>query len=302
MTHTLWVANSVQSKGMDPTFKTIADLFAVPILPDEPPLAIERRKKDGRNEEESRQLGRQSLTDGDFETAIRHFTNAVEQAGDHSTQARIDLAGAYEYGDQYPQAFRQFERALKEGEVAEPHVGAADLLKKYGRFRDSVERILKAIEVEPKNPFFHIKLSELYREMGEPNLALSAARQAVLCKPDEAFYYYWIGDLLTHLKRFDEALDSLRAAIELSPGDDFLYLRAAVAFWKAKRPVEAIKSVRLASDLDPDKHLYHGLLGILLEESKQMDEARLESARASKMDRYDHDLLGRLMDEMGIEV
>ncbi len=34
----------------------------------------------------------------------------------------------------------------------------------------------------------------------------------------------------------------------------------------------------------------------------QMEEARLESDRAKKMDRYDHDLLGRLMDEMQIEL
>jgi tetratricopeptide (TPR) repeat protein len=99
----------------------------------------------------------------------------------------------------------------------------------------------------------------------------------------------------------DDALESLRAAIELSPGDDFLYLRAAVAFWGAGRHVEAIKSVRLASDLDPSKNLYHGLLGILLEESGQMEEAQQESERAKKMDRYDHDLLSRLMDELGIE-
>ncbi len=286
---------------MDPTFKTIADLFAVPVVEDEDEMEPERRKREGSNAEESRNLGQQCLTDGDFDDAIRHFKRAVEQSGENSTQARIDLAGAYEYSDQEPQALRQFETALKEGGEAEPHVGVSDLLKRYGRYRDSVERLNKALEAEPFNSFYHIKLSELFQEMGEPTRALAAAQKAVACKPDEPFYHYWAGDILTQMHRFEEALDAIRAAIDLSPGDDFLYLRAAVAFWGANRPVEAIKSVRLASDLDPDKHLYHGLLGILLEESKQMDEARLESDRASKMDRYDHDMLGRLMDEMQIE-
>jgi Flp pilus assembly protein TadD len=74
-----------------------------------------------------------------------------------------------------------------------------------------------------------------------------------------------------------------------------------VAFWRANRHPEAIKAVRLAGELDPSKHLYHGLLGILLDEDGQMEEAALESDRAEKMDRYDHDMLGRLLDEMKIE-
>ena len=47
--------------------------------------------------------------------------------------------------------------------------------------------------------------------------------------------------------------------------------------------------------------MYHGLIGILLDEMDQLDESKLESDRAAKMDRYDHDMLGRLLDEMLIE-
>ena len=74
-----------------------------------------------------------------------------------------------------------------------------------------------------------------------------------------------------------------------------------VAFWRAGRRTEAIKAIRLASELDPEKHLYHGLLGILLDENGQAEEAALESGRAEKMDRYDHDMLSRLLDEMKID-
>jgi tetratricopeptide (TPR) repeat protein len=104
------------------------------------------------------------------------------------------------------------------------------------------------------------------------------------------------------MERYDEALEYLRAAIELSPGDDYLYLRATVAFWCAERRVESIKALRLASELDPEKHLYHGLLGILLEETGQIEEAALESGRAQKMDRYDEDTMSRLLSEMKIEL
>jgi len=286
---------------MEPTYRTIADLFSV-VQPEKLEIEDSPRSKTGSTAEESDALGRQSLGDGDFETAIKHFRRAVEQRDANDITSRIDLAGAYDYSDQYPQALRQYEKALRlNTEATEPKLGISDLYKRYGRFREAIAQLEDAIAKEPANPHYHLKLAQTLHDAGEKKRALAAAEKAVLAKPDEAFYHYWIGDLLIEMGQYEDALESLRAAIELSPGDDHLYIRAAVAFWRDGRKAEAVKSVRLASDLDPAKHLYHGLLGILLEESNLADEAQQESDRAAKMDRYDHDLLGRLMDEMGIE-
>lgn len=286
---------------MEPNFNTIADLFAVPV-PEDLEILETKLVKDGKDAEESDMLGRQALGEGDVEEALRHFRRAVEQRSAEDIRSRVDLAGAYAYADQAPQALRQYEKALRlNRDAAEPTVGIADLYKKYGRFRDAIERLQEAVDKEPLNPHLHIKLAETLRDSGERRRALEVAQRAILIKPDESFYHFWIGDLLIEMKEWSSALESLRAAIELSPGDDYLFLRAAVAFWRDDRQAEAVKSVRLASDLDPAKHVYHGLLGVLLEEMGQTVEAKLESDRAAKMDRYDHDTLGRLLDEMGIE-
>lgn len=285
---------------MEPSFRVIADLFKVP-TGEQLDIRTERRRKAGRDADESDELGRQSLLDGDYEAAIKHFRAAVAQRADGDIKSMINLAGAYEYSDQAPQALREYEKALRAKDDAEPHVGKADLYRRYGRFRDSIVELEEAIAREPGNPYYHMKLAMAFREAGEPSKAYGIAQRAIVIQPDESFYHYWIGDLLIHLKRFEEALDSMRAAIELSPGDDFLYLRASVAFWRADRKPEAVKAIRLASDLDPEKHLYHGLLGILLQEMGLDEEAALESDRAAKMDRYDHDQLSRLLDELDIE-
>ena len=286
---------------MEPTFKVIADLFQV-AQPTDLEIQENGGKRHGDTAEESSILGKQALSQGDVTTAIRHFKEALHKAGPDDVALRIDLGGAYEYGDDYPQALRQYEKALRtKDELTEPIVGAADLYRRYGRFKDSILKLEEAIQKEPENPHLRFKLAQTLRDARERTRALASAQQAVRLVPDSAFYHYWIGDLLIEMERFDEALDSLRAAIEISPGDDFLYLRAAVAFWRAGRRPEALKSVRLASDLDPEKHMYHGLIGILLDEMDQLDESKLESDRAAKMDRYDHDMLGRLLDEMLIE-
>jgi tetratricopeptide (TPR) repeat protein len=284
---------------MEPSFKIIADLFAVPDA--EVEIDETTPKVLGETADESDQLGRQNLNDGNFQTAIDHFRRAVEQRSSNDITSRIDLAGAYDYADDYPQALRQYEKALKaEAEAAEPHAGISDLYRRYGRFQDSVDQLRVAIEKEPENPYYHIKLAETLREAGFPRRALAAAQGAVLAKPDEPHYHLFSADLLVELKRYNEALDSYRAAIELSPGDDYLYLRATVAFWRAGRPIEAIKSIELASELDPSKALYHGIARELLLRNGRAEDAHLEDAKAEKMDRYDEDKLSRLLTEMGI--
>ncbi len=285
---------------MEPSFRTIANLFQVPD-PGDVDVGSTPRKKHGDTADESDDLGRQSLGEGNYEAAIRHFREAVAKREPGDVTSMILLAGALDYSDQMPQALRQYERALRaRADVAEPHLGLSDVYRRYGRFRESVQRLEEAVRLEPGNAFHHIKLAETLREMGERKRALTAAIGAVAAQPDEPFYHYWVGDLLIEMGRHEEALDSLRAAIELSPGDDFLYLRAAVAFWRVDRRVEAIKAVRLAGDLDPGKDFIHGLLEALLKADGQLEEAVLEAARATKMDRFDRDMLDRTLVEMGI--
>lgn len=286
---------------MEPNFKTIADLFAV-AQPTEEEAAENPRKKHGETAEESEALGGMFLGENNVAEAVRHFKEAVAQRPEDDISSMVNLAGALDYGDQTPQAMRQYLLALRrQKDAAEPRVGLSDAYRRYGRFSDAVREMELAIEREPHNPYFRIKLAETLRDAGFPKRAVEAAQSAIVEKPDEAFYHYWLGDQLVAMGEDEDALASLRAAIELSPGDDHLFLRAAVPFWRLGRRAEAVKSVRLASDLDPAKHLYHGLLGIMLEEMDQNEEAQLESGRAKRMDAYDHELLSRLMAEMKIE-
>ena len=286
---------------MDPTFKTIADLFAAP----QPALGEEvesNRKRHGDTPEESEALGAMHLGENNVAEAVRHFKEAVAQRPADDVASMVNLAGALDYGDETPQAVRQYLLALRrQKDAVEPRLGLSDAYKRYGRFSDAIRELDLAIQGEPYNPYLRIKLAETLRDAGYAKRAVEAAQGAIVTKPDDAFYHYWLGDQLVAMGEDEDALASLRAAIELSPGDDHLFLRVAIPFWRLGRRAEAVKSVRLASDLDPAKHLYHGLLGIMLEEMDQNEEAHLESDRAEQMDSYDHEILSRLLAEMRIE-
>jgi len=247
------------------------------------------------------ELGAQSLNEGNYEKAIEHFRRAIDQRGPEDVRSRIDLGGAYEYAEMAPEALRQYHRALKiSKDSPEVLIGLSQLYKRHARYKDSLKQIEEALTLEPRNAFYQFKAAEILREVGDRDKALLAARLAVAAKPEDSFYHYWVGDLLIEMARYDEALVALKAALDLSPGDDFLYLRAASAFWGAGRKQEAVKSVRLASDLDPDKHLYHGVLELLLNQSGLHEEAGLEARRAAKMDSYDRDALERFASELSL--
>ena len=287
---------------MDPNRKDIAELFGLE-LPDmtESYEALPRKSR-GETADESVELGTQSLNEGNYEKAFEHFRRAIEQRGPNDIRGRIDLAGAYEVADMAPEAFRQYEKALRVQKASEPYVGLSQLYKRNARWQDSIAKLEEAITLDPGNAFYRFKLAEVLREAGDREKALEVAYGAVAAAPEDSFYHYWVGDLLVDLRRFDEALESLRAAIELSPGDDFLYLRAAAAFWGAGKRPEAVKAIRLSSDLDPDKHLYHGILELFLSEMGLEIESDQEAARSSKMDDYDREQLRRFAEEVGLTI
>lgn len=287
---------------MDPRYQQIAELFGLYVEPPSDEGQPERKERlTGRSAEESDEMGKESLAEGDYEEAINHFKRAIEQRDPGDIKSHMNLAGAFEVTDQAPMAMRLYLRALRQRkDEPEPYVGLASVLKRYSRFREAAAELQNAIELDPGNAFLHSQLAQLLREMGEKKRALVAAMGAVAAAPDQAYYHYWIGDLLMSMGRWGEALDALQAAIELSPGDDHLFLKSAISFWADGKRAQAIKALRLASDLDPSKHLYHGLLAVFLKAEGHEEDAALEEPRAAQMDRYDLENLKSILKQIGL--
>ncbi len=277
----------------DPNINAIAELFGV-AAPEE-----KGNEKIGRNADESRRLGENALAEGRYADALAHFRRQLDQNPGDRRRAMLDLAEAHAYGDEEPQALKQYRLAQRAfGGGGEE--GVAELYRRYGRFNAAAEELRAAAAREPENPLYRQKLAETLRDAGFPRAALEQAERVVALRPDSSHAHFAVGELNLRLGEWQAAIDAYRAAIELSPGDDYLYLRTAIAFWRAGRPPETIKAIRLASDLEPEKALYHGLLLELLRATGDRESAGLERDRAEEMDRYDRDVLARTLREMGL--
>jgi len=277
-----------------PDFELIKELFDLPGSDSNGNGAHSTNGKQGRNREESSRLGKSALNEGDYETAVQHFKRAVEQSDEKSPWVLMDLGAAYATAGNVPQAFRQYEKAKRVQKSGELMVALASLYQQVGRSKDAIARLKEGVELEPQSAYVHYKLAEGLRKAGYKTEAIDAAQVAIACAPDQSFYHYWLGEFYLSLGQFQNAVDSLHAAIELSPGDDNLYFLVSQAFWGLDKKQEAIRSIRLASDIDTANMLYHGLLERYLRSSGMTVEADQELNRASKMDLYDQEMLGRV--------
>lgn len=283
---------------MSQEYKNIMELFDLPGIGGKE-VVSDARSKEGITSEESKILGTQSLDDGDYEAAIKHFKNAVEQGGEG---AGFDLGAAYEATDMIPQAFYQYEKARKTKASAEVYASLGALYRKYGKGSEAIREMELAVQAEPFNSFLHYKLAEVLRDNGYRKAAREAMSGAISSDPDEGFYHYWLGELLVKMKDFDEAAKCLQAALELSPGDDHYCQLAAVALWGQDKRKEAIRAIRLACDLDADSMVGPVILQRMLEEDGQVEEAKQEDGRVKKATRYDRDVAKRLLAPVGIDV
>jgi len=286
---------------MDEVQLALARLFGVGAEEEKSEEAERRRNRKGQTAQESAAIGAECLSEGDYDGAIEHFRASLDQREPADIAGRIDLGAAYEAAERSSEALRQYKTAsrIQEG-ASEPHLGASQVYKQFGKYHDAIAELDRAIALEPRNAFYRFKLAEILRELKMFEPALAAATEAAAAAPDDAFYHFWVADLLMERSRFEEALAPLRLALELSPGDDFYYFRAAIAFWGARKRNEAIRAIRLASDLDPDKPLYHGLLAVFLRQTGLNKEAELEEASAEKMDAYDREELRRALARVGL--
>lgn len=280
-------------KPTDP-FLAVADLFGQ----SNPAKSPKGTEKVGKSAAESTELGMKDFNDGAYESAIEHLQRALEQTEGSRAEALQNLAAVYAATDRLPEAYRRYEQALRDRATAENLLGLGEIMRRYGRNRDAIEHLERAIELEPEQPHPYFAMAQLLRDLGERKRAVAYTKEAIVRKPDEAFYHFFVAEILAERSEFDEAIAAYRAAVELSPGDDHYLFRTAVAFWRANRQAEAIKSLQLAGDLATENQFYRAALALMLERNGRLADAAIEAGKIGELDAYDSDRLERLQREI----
>ncbi len=173
-----------------------------------------------------------------------------------------------------------------------------------GRLQAAVERIGRAIALQPKAAGYHANLASVQAARGQLRAAAETYRQALALEPQEAELVLKRGSLLEQLGEYDEAEQAFRRAIELAPTAEHLG-RLAHFLENANRLDEARELAERGAALDGGE--LNCQLALAKCERRGGDHAaalsRLERVRdthpGAATHRVLHFELGRLLDATG---
>ena len=156
---------------------------------------------------------------------------------------------------------------------------ARDLGERYLARNDTskaLEQFLKALEINPDDPYLHYDLALTYDMKGVLDKAAHHLKEAIELKPDYSDAYNYLGFVYFRQGRVDEAIESYNKALDnllyMSPQD--AHLNLGVAYLSIKQYQKAKVHLEEAIRLVPDFAAAYNSLGKTYEGLRQYDKAR----------------------------
>ena len=175
-------------------------------------------------------------------------------------------------------ALREAARLRPQAAAIHHDLGLACL--ETGEVAESVAALRRAVACDPRSAEAHFHLGQGLERLGDVGAALAAYHQATELKPALTEGWYRAGALVHTLGHRDEAVACFERAAQSGPKTRYGRLGAARAHLTAGRQREGERALRACIAADPDNPLAHDLLGNLLAEAGQFEEASAAFARA----------------------
>ena len=171
----------------------------------------------------------------------------------------VTLGDVLRHRQFFDKAQDAYGRAIKLlGDEVGPHhwnlfYSRAIALERLKRWDDAEPLFLKALELEPKQPFVLNYLGYSWIEIGR-NLekAQKMIEEAVAQRPRDGYIVDSLGWVLYRLGDFEKAVPHLERAVELQPSDPIINDHLGDAYWKVGRTREARFQWLRAKSLEPE--------------------------------------------------
>ena len=256
-------------------------------------------------------FGQLLLRQGDSESAIRQFHEALKQGG-HFGSAHYALSRAYrEQGDgtaatHHLTLFQKHRNDLMKvddplrGELERlrvgdsgtspvarinNHVARAVQLLKAGRVPEAVaEYEGRPVEDARQDALFHANLIDLYGQLGKIREAEEHFEKSLAIDPNLAKAHFNLGMIRLKARRFGDAEAAFQRAAQIDPNDPETRSRLGFALEQQGQGAAGLEQYRAALAIDPDHRTTHSLMGQRFMRMNQMPAAmeHLQKATAKK--------------------
>jgi tetratricopeptide (TPR) repeat protein len=221
----------------------------------------------------------------DAEQYLRAATTLKPTANVDEGRARAWLSLAHVIEKTKPdEAIAAYQQAaqLQPNDI-EPHLSAAQLYQKQGKFADAVLEYRKALDLDPHSSDAMTGLANIDMHGQKWADAESDLKKLVAVQPDNAAAHAQLARVLAAAGNNDEAAQELQTALKLQPNDAAAQRDLADLYVAAKKYPQAEAQYRDLLKANPnDPALHYGLGKALMKQNKYAD-AQQEFLAAVKL-------------------
>jgi len=160
----------------------------------------------------------------------QRFEKEQELSRKKTALDHFDRATLYYYRGNYELALNEIEKAIEIDKTAEYLNLKGLILAELGRYDDSKNSYLVALELEPDYSELHNNLGLLFLKMKRLDEAVLSFEESVKKNVNNALAYVNLGKAFLELEKFDEAIKAYNQALEIDPANQ--EAREAIRLYK----------------------------------------------------------------------
>jgi tetratricopeptide (TPR) repeat protein len=149
----------------------------------------------------------------------KRFEKEEELSKKKTALDHFDRATLYYYRANFELALNEIEKAIEIDKTAEYLNLRGLILAELGRYDDSKNAYLAALELEPEYSELHNNLGLLFLKMKKLDEAVLSFQESVKKNVNNALAYVNLGKALIELEKYDEALTAYNKALDIDPGN-----------------------------------------------------------------------------------
>lgn len=226
-----------------------------------------------------------------YGAAIPYFKDAVE-TDPRNLDLLLALAHCYLWTKQLDATMDVYRQILQ----INPDSAAADMiageaLDEKGDNAGAVQQFQAAVRANPKEPNVHFGLAYLLWAQKRYDEAIPEFKKELENDPQNSQAMIYLGDTYTQQGNFAGAKTMLEAAEKYQPKFPLIHLDLGIANMETGATDVAISELRETIGLEPDNVTAHFRLATLYRKMGKRDEARIEFAKASSLNKKTDDSL-----------
>lgn len=221
---------------------------------------------------------------GEHDKAIENYEEALNlDPDDYKTLA--GLGDSKVRKKQYEDAIKHFDKAISLNPEPNPddYEGLGDAYRKLGKSKEAIENYKKALKINPKYDMGFNGMGLVFLSEGKNQEAADKFKQAIIINPNNFAYHSNLGIALAKMGKLNDAMDSLKKAVELNPKDNISYESLGLCYHRLGLFSRAIEQFEAALNIK-QLPLYYSDIGVSYRSQKNWEKAFEYLKKARELD------------------